>query len=304
MPKKSPQTSIPQFALYGENTPSDELEFVHIEDIFDRSSRNGWVIKPHRHTHLFQILCMSQGSMKMQLDQHSHTLTGSWVVVSPVGVVHGFEFHPDTNGVVLSLAVNMQGLDAGNEIARLLDGALAQPQVLRLRKQTAEAKQLLQSLQMLKQELASKQDEQTLALFSLAKLVLVSVRRLILQEKRHESPTPPGVQLVDKFRSLLEAHYKEHWQTTDYADALHVSVSTLNRACTETLGDSAKKQVQTRLHVEAMRRLTYTRETLDQIAWNLGYKDAAYFSRVFKAQEGLSPKEYRRQINAAHAADD
>jgi AraC family transcriptional activator of pobA len=299
MPKKTQQTAIPQFALYGENTPSDAVEFVHIEDIYDRSSRNGWVIKPHRHSHLFQVLCMTQGAMKLQLEQDTQSLSGSCVVVSPVGVVHGFEFHPDTNGVVLSIAVNFPGVDKENEIAHLLEGALSIPHVLRLRKRTAEAKQLLQSLQMLKLELANKQEEQAAALMALARLVLISVRRLVMQERRQESPSPPGVQLTDKFRNLLEAHYKEHWQTTDYADALHVSVSTLNRACSDTLGESAKKQVQMRLHVEARRRLTYTRETLDQIAWNLGYKDAAYFSRVFKAQEGLSPKEYRRQINKA-----
>jgi AraC family transcriptional regulator, transcriptional activator of pobA len=296
MPKKTAEfIQIPQFALYGESTPSDLLEFVHIEDIHERSARNRWVIKPHRHTHLFQVLCMTSGAMQMRLDDNQHALEGAWAIVLPAGVVHGFEFRPDTKGVVLSLAVNLQGLDAENQMARLLDDVLASATILRLRRNTTEYRQLVQYLQLLKQELAHRQEQQALALFALVKLVLVNVRRLVLRERQQASSPKPGVQLTDKFRQLLEAHYKQHWQTSHYAEALHVSVSTLNRACTDTLGDSAKKLAQLRLHVESKRRLIYTRETLDQIAFDLGFQDAGYFSRVFKAQEAISPKQFRLQ---------
>ena len=80
-------TSIPQFALYGETTPSNQLESVHVEDIHARSSRNGWLIKPHRHTHLFQILVMQSGQMTMTLDGEQRTVRGGWLVVVPTGVV-------------------------------------------------------------------------------------------------------------------------------------------------------------------------------------------------------------------------
>ncbi|MES2606018.1 MAG: helix-turn-helix domain-containing protein [Pseudomonadota bacterium] len=295
--KKAAEAEIPQFALYGETTPDDELEFVHIEDIHERSSRNGWVIKPHRHMHLFQVLCMSKGEMQMGLDSDAHTLKGAWTVVMPVGVVHGFQFRPDTQGVVLSIAVKLQGLDAENQVGRLLDGVLAQPQVLRLHKGAGDDQQLWHYLQEIKLELVQQKPEQRLALFALVKLVLLTLRRRILHEQRQVGEQKPGVQLTDRFRELLEQHYKAHWPIADYADALHVSVSTLNRVCVDVLGDSAKKLLQQRLHVEAKRRLTYTRETLDQIAFNLGFQDAAYFSRVFKAQQGMSPKTFRLQAS-------
>jgi len=296
MTKKSPRHStIPQFALYGEQTPSHQLEFVHIEDIVDRSSRNGWLIKPHRHTHLFQILCMHSGAMRMRLDASDHSLTGGWLVALPAGVVHGFEFQPDTQGVVVSVAVNLQGLDVENQVAHLLAGVLATPRLLQLKKRNGDHRQLLQALAMLKQELSSRQPEQSLALFALVKLVLVCLRRLVQQEQHLLQPPQPAIQLTDRFRQLLETHYKAHWPVADYAAALHVSVSTLNRACSDALGQPAKKLLQARLHVEARRRLTYTLETLDQIAWDLGYKDAAYFSRVFKTREKLTPKTFRQQ---------
>lgn len=298
MSRKSPEISkIPQFALYGEQTPSGQLEFVHIEDIADRSARNGWLIRPHRHAHLFQILCMHSGAMTMRLDAADHTLTGGWLVALPAGVVHGFEFRPDTEGVVVSVAVNLQGLDAENQVANLLGGVLATPQLLQLKKRDGGHRQLLQSLALLKQELSQRQPEQSLALFALVKLVLVCLRRLVQHEQQVQSPPRPAVQLADRFKQLLETHYKAHWPVAAYAEALHVSVSTLNRACSEAVGQPAKRMLQARLHVEAKRRLTYTQETLDQIAWDLGYKDAAYFSRVFKTQQQQTPKTFRQRAN-------
>jgi AraC family transcriptional activator of pobA len=104
-------------------------------------------------------------------------------------------------------------------------------------------------------------------------------------------------QLTSGFRHLLEQHYRQHWKIDNYAAALHVSAATLSRVCHEILGSTAKKLIQERLHVEAKRSLIYTTETLDQISFELGYKDAAYFSRVFKQIEGVSPMSYRRHVD-------
>jgi len=49
--------------------------------------------------------------------------------------------------------------------------------------------------------------------------------------------------------------------------------------------------------IEAKRRLIYTHEPLDQMAYTLGFKDPAYFSRMFKKIEQVSPSDYRKQKN-------
>lgn len=287
-------STIPQFALYGETTPSHQLESVHVEDIYERSSRNGWVIKPHRHSHLFQILVMQSGEMTMTLDDEQRTLKGGWLVVVPTGVVHGYRFRPDTQGMVLSIAVDMRHLETGNQLGRLFEGVLARATVLKLDRKSPFFVQLLQHLQLLRQELASPQEHQGIVLFSLVKLLLIALCRAIGHEHAVSDEGRTGLELIDKLRQLVEAHYKEHWDIADYAESLNVSVSTLNRACRDQLGCTAKKLLQDRLHVEAKRRLIYTRETLDRVADSLGYKDTAYFSRVFKSLEGKAPSEFRR----------
>ena len=285
---------IPQFALYGETAISHKPEFAHIEDIRARSLRNGWVIKPHRHTHLSQILCVFSGAADVQLDTSSSRHSGSWICAIPPGVVHGFKFRPGTRGVVLSLAIGMPGLDAENQVGHLLDHTLAQARVLSLEKNSEVFVNLALYFELISKELTSPLEKQEIALLALIKLVLLTLSRQLRQESLDDAVSANGIQLSSRFRALQEAHYKEHWKIGDYAKALNVSVSTLNRACQEALGSTAKQLMQDRLHIEAKRRLIYTQETLDQISRDLGFKDAAYFSRAFKLLEGAAPKSYRK----------
>jgi len=293
--KTNSAPTIPLFALYGETAFRHKPEFVHIEDIRARSERNGWVIKPHRHGHLFQVLCIFSGGAEVHLDEQTSSHKGACVIAVPAGVVHGFVFSPGTDGFVLSLSIDQLGLDAENGIGTLLDGALARPRIARFQQRSLVFRELALYLRQIRHELSVPRQDQQVALFSLVKLVLLTLRRRLLLEQAEDTGQPSDMQLTSRFRQLLEQHYKQHWKIGDYAAALHVSASTLNRACHESLGSTAKKLIRDRLLIEAKRRLIYTRETLDQISFDLGYKDSAYFARVFKQAEGMPPMSYRRR---------
>jgi len=45
----------------------------------------------------------------------------------------------------------------------------------------------------------------------------------------------------------------------------------------------------------AKRNLVYTSMTVSVVSHTLGFSDPAYFTRFFKREVGVSPKEFRRQ---------
>ncbi|WP_278021813.1 helix-turn-helix domain-containing protein [Flavobacterium ginsengisoli] len=51
-----------------------------------------------------------------------------------------------------------------------------------------------------------------------------------------------------------------------------------------------------RIIVEAKRELYLTNKTVKEIAYELGYDDEYYFSRVFKGKTDISPQLYRDTI--------
>lgn len=108
--------------------------------------------------------------------------------------------------------------------------------------------------------------------------------------------------LVAEFVRLAEAHCRDRWRLTDYARALHVSAGHLRATCVRVTGAPPVRLVHECLLREAKRRLLGSSLPIGAIALELGFEDAAYFSRLFHAKIGLSPQQYRLSFgqNAAN----
>jgi len=54
--------------------------------------------------------------------------------------------------------------------------------------------------------------------------------------------------------------------------------------------------VHERMLLEAKRNLVYTSMTISVVSYTTGFSDPAYFTRFFKRQTGMSPKEFRKRV--------
>lgn len=101
-------------------------------------------------------------------------------------------------------------------------------------------------------------------------------------------------QLVSEFLRLAVAHSCERWRLPDYARALNVSAGHLRASCVRVTGSSPVQLIHECVIREAKRRLITTEAPVSAIALELGFQDAAYFSRLFHAKSGFSPIQYRQ----------
>src|SRR5690606_7730796 len=100
------------------------------------------------------------------------------------------------------------------------------------------------------------------------------------------------------FRRMVDQRFRETRRIADYAAALGLSQTHLNRVCREALGCSALAVVERRVALEARRQLLFSTLSVKQIGAELGYTDPAYFSRVLTRVLGAAPSQYREQIQA------
>ena len=284
---------IPVYGLYGETLTNSDPGFVHIEDIAARSSDLGWLIKPHRHSRLLQVLCIFDGQLEVELNREPHTLSGSWLVTIPAGVVHGFRFQPKSRGFVLSIAANALARSSDQEYSRYTEQLHLAPQLIELNNDDAPLNQFLHYIQLIQQEFDNLNPDREQALALLSRLALLTLSRQLRHHKIQTSSNKDSL-LLGRFRALLEQHYRHHWSVAQYARELHVSTSTLSRSCHEYVNESPKSIIQQRLLAEAKRRLVYTRQSNEEIAYTLGFKDHAYFARFFKKLEGVTAGGYRK----------
>ncbi len=93
----------------------------------------------------------------------------------------------------------------------------------------------------------------------------------------------------------MNEQFKSSQTVASYANRIGVSAGQLTRLTKEVLGLTALEVINTRLIFEAERELTYTADSIKQIAAKLGFEDEAYFSRFFKKETQQSPKAFRQR---------
>lgn len=102
-----------------------------------------------------------------------------------------------------------------------------------------------------------------------------------------------AVQLTRKFRVLIRKEFKTLKSPSGYADLLNISRGYLSEVIREVTGRSAQYWIHQEVLIEAKRLLSFTQLTVKEIAYELGYSDHTYFSRLFSKAEGFPPSEFR-----------
>ena len=288
---------IPHFGLYGESSWINDPEFFHIEDIEDRSSNLGWKISPHRHAQLFQILILKSGQAKVQLDEQQQNLLGAWAIIVPAGVVHSFHFAPDTDGRVISIAEPLLEDAYQEKAAKFIKPLLSQASQINFNGHRNHFSELWPLLQQLESESSYIREDRGLMSEYLIKAVLLILHRQQQLNGVTDSNDITESSRLQLLKELIEKHYREHWTTQEYAAALSSSTSRLNRLSKAAFHKSVLELVHDRLLIEAKRSLIYTARSVDEISYDLGFKDPGYFSRFFKRHSGMPPGKFRLLSN-------
>lgn len=103
-----------------------------------------------------------------------------------------------------------------------------------------------------------------------------------------------GATTVQRFRQLVELHFREGRGVEDYARSLNVTRSHLHEACMRLAGETPLAIIHGRLIGEARARLEQTEMSVEQVGFSLGFRDAGYFNRFFKRLTGETPGVFRK----------
>ncbi|WP_441236188.1 helix-turn-helix domain-containing protein [Bradyrhizobium sp. 930_D9_N1_4] len=107
-----------------------------------------------------------------------------------------------------------------------------------------------------------------------------------------------SAEILSRFRRLLEERYHQHLRVSDYASLLGMTPDRLHALCSRELNRSPSELIQQRVVKEAASRLEAGTVAVKQIAFALGFKDTAYFSRFFRKHTGEAPGVWRRRVAA------
>ena len=283
--RTSTSARIPTYGLYGEAQQATPDFWIHSETIASRSRLHNWEIKQHRHESFFQILQIRNGEGDALFGSETARLTPGTLVFVPPGFVHGFRFSRNLDGQVITmLADRVAARPAGS--GRMF----AHPRVVHLA-QNSDSAFLDATLDRMEGELASGFSPRGALLEACLDIVLTIATTLAEPGTAPQEATARD--RIARLNALIGDHYRERRPAAFYADKLGVSITHLNRIARAGTNRSMNGLLTERLMREAQRNLVFSLLSVQEIAYELGFSDPAYFSRVFARATGETPGVFR-----------
>ncbi|MDF0594865.1 helix-turn-helix domain-containing protein [Psychromarinibacter halotolerans] len=227
------------------------------------------------------LLWFTRGQGRITVAGVTHGFGPHHAVFLPANTMHGYEMTGQVFGTAVYLPPD-RSLNLPEE-----------PLHLRFRdvQQQAELSNMIENIQ---NELKSDRPGKDRAMLAHAGLLSVWLDREVDGGDRQDLHPDAARRLAAAYSAMVERDFK-HGQTINYfAAQLGVTPTHLTRCCKIASGRSASALLADRIHFEARRLLTETRRPVKEIADELGFNSAAYFTRAFQKQTGVTPTTFRK----------
>ncbi|WP_187028326.1 MULTISPECIES: AraC family transcriptional regulator [Pontibacter] len=246
------------------------------------------------HRHAFQeIIFIEEGTATHSIDTEQTELQGPLVALIAQGKVHRFIPQPWTKLYVLRftnefLPRPVNGLF--NQLVNFTSFAVY----------TSELHHKIKTLLDLMCQEYQQQAPNKVYIRHLLSALLTVLREE--QQKRTVTDTTAGetnYDIFSKFLALLDQEFTHHRSVEYYATQLHITTKKLGELSKAITGETPSRIIEKRVVLAAKRFLIYTQDTVQEIAYTLGYTDHSHFTRVFRRLEGVTPTAFREKYKQA-----
>lgn len=102
--------------------------------------------------------------------------------------------------------------------------------------------------------------------------------------------------LAADFKQLVFKEMDSFHSIDYFAHELGTSAKTLTKVSKEVLMDTPANVIKSSKILEAKRMLSNEKSSIKEIAYGLGFDDPTYFTKYFKKETALTPKQFQKQI--------
>ena len=272
--------------------PVSAQEGLHIATLEERNKSPGNRSRPHRHD-FYQIFWLTQGERSFTIDFDNFPVRAPSFVFVPPGAVHTFGTLESTNGYMLSFQQDF--LEAqGYSIDLFQDCPVFDPAHFRVVLQVSHTavQRVTGYVEEIFAEFNAKQHQYQTAMAAFLRLLFVEIKRAVSNQtgsNSHQKYSP----LTARFLRRLNSRPYQIASASEVSKLLGVSRSWLNELVRKETGRNLTDHLQRRFILESKRLLAHSDLNISEIAYQLGFDDASYFTRLFRQIAGTSPSEFR-----------
>jgi len=254
------------------------------------------------HTHNFHEIMIVVGGVALHhLDDLHETIAMGDVFVIPPGHPHGYEVDENQGVQVINVLFDFDDMKMNVRDLERIPGFHALFSVKNTKKFEPHLKLNANDLARVNSIVEEMEEAQESLVPGSEFCCETKLRELILFLSRRYSNviTQGGVKNAMRLGDLLahmEKQYAEDLKFEDLAEASNLSPTTMRRLFHESFGCSPMAYLQQLRVKKAMLMLADPSRSVGDIAFETGFNDSGYFTRVFKKETGETPREFRSRI--------
>jgi AraC-like DNA-binding protein/mannose-6-phosphate isomerase-like protein (cupin superfamily) len=284
--------NIPIYSLHNFSAKESVSQQFQIE-VFD-ANRHFSVKYPHRHD-FFEVLYLSKGTGFHVIDGNKYEIKPPCVFFMSPGQAHKMEFSNDIEGFIFIFTPEFYLINQTNQ-NRLIEF----PFFFTIRQDNPPLNlieetnvKFLESLFKKGISEISKGESFSVELLrSLLDLILTSCS-VLYKTDENLLTKGKGHIVVKRFFQLVEENYVQNWSVAEYADQMAITPNHLTQTVNQLTGKTSSQIIRSKQILEIKRLLVHTNLSVTEIAARLNFSDQSYFTKFFKREAGVSPKQYR-----------
>lgn len=264
-------------------------EYYHINRIEDYSSELNFPLPPHRKT-VHDLIYVRKGSSRRSKGLSKYDFKSSDIFFLPAFQITEHEFmSDDIEGMYVHFDEKLFDFLPKN----YLNDTYNFFQLQSIPVLTIPAKSAKHIENILERLIDLYRDDEELDTQLVATYLLV-----LFEEMRNVSPIEKKktknafFQVTEQFKNALSLHVYQKQQVSDYAELLNISPNYLNKCVKNSTNRTAQDLLNEMLIMEAKTLLKFSKLQISEIAVNLFDQTPSNFSRFFKSQTGITPKQY------------
>ncbi|WP_243741930.1 AraC family transcriptional regulator [Actinomycetospora succinea] len=286
--------------LVGYPRSADGLDVTVARSVGGRASAGPSVSEPHAHDFLL-LLLVERGTSTMRVDGRDVPLApGDVLVLAPGAVVapHAGHVEPDTEVWMVFFPADVVDPATTGSLVSWRSHPLLAPLVgpgraggQRFSVPAGERAGWLAHVRALDAELRERRDGAAAAVRAYLTLLLVGLTRLeaVVTDELRDRDEPLLAAVFD----VVERRFREPLSLRDVASAVGLTPGHVTTIVRRRTGRTVQQWITERRLREARRLLHDTDLTVAAVAARVGFRDAGYFVRRFRAEHGVPPGRWR-----------
>lgn len=256
-------------------------------------------------TSYYSVVILRKGRGRYIIDEQSYPTRDNIIYFTNPGHVKGFEIHEQLYGYYMTFSESFLKQYVHEKIFDefpFLIAEVAPPSY-----PDCEIFQPFADLsELLLQEYQSDSPYKFKAIGYLTVVLLLKIKERFWKTYNPLTETSTSSAIVLTFKRNLEAHFRDLiagkcdrlFQVQDYAQAQYLHPSYFSTVIKRKTGKSVNSWIAEKTISEAKAMLARSPESVQEITFRLGFKDAAHFSRFFKKHAKQSPLSFRQSLQS------